>query len=386
MKRVFISSVIQGFKEERQVAESAVKSLGLIPIMSEHFGAQPLTPRYACLQGVKKSELFLSILGNRYGDETDSGKSPCEEEFDEARQSGLPIFIFIKDCKRDEKQEAFKDRFIGYEKGYFVNYFDNTDNLFRQIIESLSQYGSTTDISISLSQASSHIQKHFENLRSIASCDPSISAVVLPSDQRVPYISTIELSQKAEKDTFQQKALFGETAIFSPRKGIDIFEKREHLELHQLGSDGKPYTMLTFHPDGTLSWMSSIKTEQEQSYNLFDYSVINELVLENKLNVFFCYASWFYQRLSDNTRPIFSLYATTALFNEQGMKLGKKPVLPPNSMSHNMGFEKLENPLLIPQKPLKIAFSKLLEYHNICQELMHLIVRAYKAEDLYYEP
>jgi hypothetical protein len=49
------------------------------------------------------------------------------------------------------------------------------------------------------------------------------------------------------------------------------------------------------------------------------------------------------------------------------------------------GFKSQENPLLIPEHPQKIAFSKLLNYQIICQEFMHLIIRAYKAEDMYYE-
>ena len=386
MKKVFISSIIHGFTDERQAAESAVKSLGLFPIMAEQFGAQPLSPRHACLQGVRKCDLFLAILGNRYGDETDSGKSPCEEEFDEARQGGLPIFIFIKDCERDKKQEAFKERITGYEKGYFVRFFDSTDKLFRQITESLSQYSSTTDVSITTSQASSHIQKHIKFLKSTASCDSFLAAVVVPSDQREPYISTMELSKNEEKETFQQAALFGETAIFSPRRGINLVDEREHLELRQIGSNDKPSTMLTFHPDGTLAWMSCLSTEQEQGYNLFDYHVIDERKLQSKLMAFYCYASWFYQRLSVNKRPIFSLYTTVALFNKQGKKLGKKPATPPNSMSIGMGFENQLNPLLIPQQPLKISFAKLIESQTLCQELMHLIVRAYKSEGLYYEP
>jgi len=386
MKKVFISSVIHEFTDERQAAESAVKSLGLLPIMAEKFGAQPLSPRHACLQGVKKSDLFLAILGNRYGDETDSGKSPCEEEFDEARQRGLPIFIFIKDCERDVKQEAFKERITSYEKGYFVRLFDTNDKLFRQITESLSQYSSTTDISITTSQASSHIQKHIKLLKSIVFCDSFIAAVVVPSDQREPYISTMELSKNEEKEAFQRAALFGQTAIFSPQQGINLVDEREHLELRQIGSDDKPRTMLIFHPDGTLAWMSCLGTEQEQGYNLFDYHVINERKLQSELMAFYCYASWFYKRLSVNKRPIFSLYTTVALFNRRGKKLGKKPANPPNSMSIGMGYENQLNSLLIPQQPLKISFAKLIEIQTLCQELMHLVVRAYKSEGLYYEP
>lgn len=385
MKKVFISSVMQGFADERQAAESAVKSLGLVPIMAEQFGAQPLSPRRACLEGVRKSDFFLAILGSRYGDERDSGKSPCEEEFDEAQQQGLPIFSFIKDCERDKKQEAFKDRITSYEQGYFVRLFDSTDKLFRQITESLSQYSSTTDVYITISQASSHVQKHIKFLKSITSCDPSLATVVLPSDQREPYMTAIELSQNEEKEAFQQAALFGETAVFSPQKGVVLVDGREHLELRQIESNRQPCDMITFNPDGTLAWISCLSTEQETGYNLFDFHVIDEKKLETKLMAFYCYASWFYQRLSVSKKPIFSLYTTVALFNEQGKKLGKKPASPPGSMSIGMGFRNQQNPLIIPQQPLRIAFAKLMESQKLSDELMHLIIRAYKAEDLYYE-
>ncbi len=386
MKRVFVSSVIQGFGDERGTAESAVKSLGLLPVMAEDFGAQPFSPRLACLQGVKNSDLFLAILGSRYGEQTNSGRSPCEEEFDEARQTGLPIFIFIMNCRREDKQEAFKDRITGYESGYFVHFFDSADRLFRQIVESLSQYGSTTDVSISLSQASSHIQKHVENLRVRISCDVCLAAVVVPSDQRAPYISTMELSEKGEKEVFQQKALFGETSIFSPRKGIDVVDGREHLELRQSGSHNEPCTILTFHPDGTLAWMSCVCMEEEQGYDLFDYNVIDEGKLHGELASFYSYASWFFRRLSANRRPVFSLYTEVALYNEKGKKLGKRPSIPPNSMSIGMGCQNEHNPLLIPAQPLKIAFSRLSESASLCRELMNLVIRTFKADGLYYGP
>lgn len=229
------------------------------------------------------------------------------------------------------------------------------------------------------------MQKHIEYLRSIVSCDSSLAVIVMPSDQREPYLSTMELFKKEEKETFQQKALFGETAIFSPRKGIDIVDRREHLELCQLGSDDKPRTMLTFHTDGTLTGVSClINSERGQDYNLFDYHVIDEGKLQGKLTGFYCYASWFYQHLSANKRPIFSLYTIVALFNEQGKKLGKRPTLPLKSMS--MSFGNQLNTLVIPQQPLNISFAKLMKFQNLCQELMHLIVRAYKAEDQYYKP
>jgi len=235
MKKVFISSVVQGFGDERRAAESAVRSLGLIPTMAEQFGAQPSSPRHTCLEEVRKSDLFLAVLGSRYGYETDSGLSPCEEELNEARQAGLPIFVFIEDCERDEKQEAFKERITDYGKGYHVSFFDSPDGLFRQIAESLSHYGSTTEVSMTSSQASSHMQQHITSLNSITSRDPFVAVIVLPCDQRQPYLSPMELSRSEEKEAFQRASLFGDTAVFSTKRGVDVIDGREHLELRQRG-------------------------------------------------------------------------------------------------------------------------------------------------------
>jgi hypothetical protein len=196
----------------------------------------------------------------------------------------------------------------------------------------------------------------------------------------------MELSEREEKEVFQQKALFGETSIFSPRKGIDVLDGREHLELRQSGSHNEPGTVLTFHPDGTLAWMSCLCVKEEHGYDLFDYHVIDEGKLQDELAAFYSYASWFFRRLSANRRPVFSLYTEVALYNEKGKKLGKKPSTPPDSMSIGMGCQNQHNPLLIPEQPLKMAFSKLSESPSLCRELMHLVIRTFKADGLYYEP
>ena len=385
MKKVFISSVIQGFGEERRAAESAVKSLGLLPIMAEQFGAQPSTPRHACVEEVRRSDLFLAILGNRYGTETDSGKSPSEEEFDQARDMGLPIFIFIKNCNRDAQQEAFKKRITGYETGYLVC-FDSTDGLFRQVTESLSKYGATADVAITASQASSHLQENVRLLSTLPSCDPFICATVIPSDQREAYFSPIELSKPEEKEAFQEAALFGKTAVFSTRRGINVVDQREHLELHQLGVRDEICAALGFYPNGALGYMSCLDSEETRSFNLFEQYVIDESKIGSVLMAFYSYASWFYERINASRRPVFSFYTTVALFNKQGKKLGKRPTLPPNSMTVGWMGENRESPLVIPRQALKIAYAKLRDSKSLSEELMALIVRAYKAGGSYYEP
>ncbi|MEN6338304.1 MAG: hypothetical protein ABFE01_28955, partial [Phycisphaerales bacterium] len=143
--------------------------------------------------------------------------------------------------------------------------------------------------------------------------------------------------------------------------------------------------VLSFHPDGTLGYMSCLVVEQTNAFDLFDYHVIDEKTLERALVTFYSYASWFYKRVSEKKRPVFSLYTMVALFNKQGKRLGKKPASPPSSMTIGWPGENQNNPLIIPQQPLKIAYAGLLDFQNLSQELMHLIIRAYKAGGLYYE-
>jgi hypothetical protein len=75
-----------------------------------------------------------------------------------------------------------------------------------------------------------------------------------------------------------------------------------------------------------------------------------------------------------------------ALFNKQGKRLGKKPASPIGSMTVGWPGENQNNPLIIPQQPLKIAYARLLDFQDLSQELMHLIIRTHKARGLYYEP
>jgi len=143
--------------------------------------------------------------------------------------------------------------------------------------------------------------------------------------------------------------------------------------------------MLAFHPDGTLAYVSCLAPEETHTFSLFDEYVIDEGRVDSSLAAFYCYASWFYRRLGEAKTPIFSLYTTVVLFDEQGRRLGKRPASRLDSITVNMGFPDQCNPLVIPQRPLKIAYARLMDYQDLSEELMHLIVRACKAGGRYYE-
>ena len=138
-RRVFLSSVIRGFTAERRAAREAVELLRQRPIMAEDFGAQPVSPRRACLEAVRTSDVFVAIFGARYGSVIpSSGISVSEEEFLEARRLGKDMLCFVQVGVRPEApQTVLLRRVQDYESGFLTARFESPSVLKDQLIRSL---------------------------------------------------------------------------------------------------------------------------------------------------------------------------------------------------------------------------------------------------------
>src|SRR4051812_14464769 len=109
--KAFISSVTAFLKEERNALPAFLQVADHEPLRFEDFSAQDRSSREACLRGVDAAEVYLLLLGPKYGDLLpDSGKAPTAEEFTRARQRGIPILVFNKDVDEPDEpaQAAFK--------------------------------------------------------------------------------------------------------------------------------------------------------------------------------------------------------------------------------------------------------------------------------------
>ena len=138
-RRVFLSSVIRDFTAERQAARDAVLLLRQNPVMAEDFGARPMSPRRACLEAVRTSDVFVGIFGARYGTVIpSSGISVSEEEFLEARRLGKDVLCFVQTGVRPEPpQAALLRRVQDYESGFLTARFASAAALKEQLIRSL---------------------------------------------------------------------------------------------------------------------------------------------------------------------------------------------------------------------------------------------------------
>ncbi|MDT2752018.1 MULTISPECIES: DUF4062 domain-containing protein [Enterococcus] len=97
---VFISSTCYDLKQIRaDIKRTLEDDMGFDVVMSE-FDSFPLNPSLGtlenCLRVVEhRADILILIIGGKYGFITDSGKSITNLEYLQAKEKGIPIYIFI---------------------------------------------------------------------------------------------------------------------------------------------------------------------------------------------------------------------------------------------------------------------------------------------------
>ncbi|MFV8054625.1 DUF4062 domain-containing protein [Mycobacterium sp. 48b] len=140
--KVFISSVTYALKEERAALVPFLRLLDHHPLRFEDFTAQDRSSREACLAGVEAADVYVLLLGPRYGQPfPDTGLSPTAEEFKRARQRGIPILVFNKLLAEedDTEQSDFKDQVGHYVSGRFWRSFTDPLSCNQAVGESLKE-------------------------------------------------------------------------------------------------------------------------------------------------------------------------------------------------------------------------------------------------------
>lgn len=137
--RVFISSVMKGYEQERQAVRDAIEALetsgvAARPVMAEQFSANPDPPRELIFRELDASDAYVGILGRRYGyvnPQTDL--SATEEEYRRARDARMPMLLFVQrlppEQTRETRQEEFVRRVMDYSAGHYIATFENPDQL-----------------------------------------------------------------------------------------------------------------------------------------------------------------------------------------------------------------------------------------------------------------
>jgi hypothetical protein len=142
MERVFISSLFRGdMAAIRQAARAAIESLGMRPVMFETEPARDEASRRALLDQVAASDAVVLLLGAEYGEPVGRGVSPTEEEFNEARERGIPVLALVQRGDREPEQEAFIRRVRGdWEQGLFAPEFTDVSDVGFAVVRALNAW------------------------------------------------------------------------------------------------------------------------------------------------------------------------------------------------------------------------------------------------------
>lgn len=143
--RIFVSSTKDDLVPYRDAVETALTALEHVPLGMEYFVSSPDSPIDVCLSTVRRSQLYIVIVGMRYGSiEEGSGKSFTELEYDEAVKNKIPVLAFMIDEDQcavlpkyvdvGEKAEKLKQFKTKLNSSYLVSRFTSVDNL-KQLVE-----------------------------------------------------------------------------------------------------------------------------------------------------------------------------------------------------------------------------------------------------------
>ncbi|MDE0626840.1 MAG: DUF4062 domain-containing protein [Bryobacterales bacterium] len=139
-KRVFISSVMAELSNERQAAAEGIRSLGARPILFEAFGGRDADPSNAYLGEVEASDIYVGILGRRYGSLLPSRFSATHAEFRHAEEHGLRIAVWCLETQdREGPQQSFLDEVRTF---HVAPAFRSPADLQQQLIERLKDIAS----------------------------------------------------------------------------------------------------------------------------------------------------------------------------------------------------------------------------------------------------
>lgn len=131
--KIFISSVQKEFAHERQwlcdyIRQDALLGKFFSPFIFEEMPAANLSAQEAYLTEVERCNIYIGILGYKYGFEDNSGISPTEREYDKATAESKYRLVFIRKTasdRREPKQQKFvakaenavvRKSFIDYEE------------------------------------------------------------------------------------------------------------------------------------------------------------------------------------------------------------------------------------------------------------------------------
>ena len=143
--KVFISSVQSEFSQERQLVFDFIRNDELMgqyfePFIFEQIAAQDANPRQLYLDEASSCQVYLLLVGKRYGNLLADGISPTEKEYQAVGEGNAWRVAFISDLDGQQREKAEERFFRKVQNELSYRVFSNPSVLVSLVKQSLYAY------------------------------------------------------------------------------------------------------------------------------------------------------------------------------------------------------------------------------------------------------
>ncbi len=370
---VFISSVSEDYQHIRQAARDAISKAGGQPIGFEDFSAKNKSSRNACLDGIRECDVYLGVLGTRYGFITSSGLSATEDEFNEAVHLGKRRLVLVEEVDGHEpKQQAFLKRIGDYETGRFWKKFKNVDGLKEELAKTLKEVFLNLAKGLSESQLKERLQKEVLNPLENSYSQSWLITAATPDCQASITDDSLFNDEKLAKKIFligQE----GDPSFFEIEWGKSKALKEDHWLLEQLENqhwrEGQRFSIVRLYLDAcVVIAMNVTGRESERNYSSYQGLYIYPDTVQGIANAQLSFLARVYNHFDLHLH--WDRVALVSALHHVGHRNFARPR--PEQTSHSVPF-----PFSSSEKPL-LAFDmpKILERNQLEQSSYGQTLRA----------
>jgi hypothetical protein len=243
--KLFISSLIGGYEDERAAIAHAATVLRWEVLRAEDFGARADTPRQACLEAVRVADVVVLVMGADYGAIQDGGLSATHEEWREAAKAQKPTLVFVESVDdRDEDQRAFVEEVEGWSAGRFRESFSSPDELQDKVTRALSDLrapGLADEAEVIRRAMAALPQSTRGTFGGSAKLD-----IAVAGGPRQQVLRPAEIEDSVLINDLQREAMFSVNATLDPQAATKPSINGDRLQITQDAAE------VAIHADGTI--------------------------------------------------------------------------------------------------------------------------------------
>lgn len=284
--KVFISSVINGYADYRDAAKRAVRDLHQEPVMAEDFPALSRSPRTACLDGVRTSDVYVGLFGARFSQAT-------IDEYEEAKRSGKTFLIFVEQVQQEDAQAGFLRKVEDYVSGHFRDSFSCPRELYEKVVKALS--GCLVSEKADFEATDRHVLDFGKSLRK-EQFDSWLWIILAPVIKG-HLLKASEFIEPTFADRVLELTLSNQIRLFDLRMASHTQVKGERLILGQEKKHrDTDLRTVVLQRDGLLVH-GSVVADHRESRNSFSSFYIDPDTVKERVITFFAFADQLFQWL-----------------------------------------------------------------------------------------